>query len=44
MTSDLEVHVWTVNEEAEMRDLLAMGADGILTDYPAHLFSVIGQR
>ncbi len=40
----LEVHVWTVNEEAEMRDLLAMGADGILTDYPAHLFSVIGQR
>jgi len=40
----LEVHVWTVNEEAEMRDLLAMGADGILTDYPARLFSVIGQR
>ena len=40
----IEVHVWTVNEEAEMRELLAMGADGILTDYPARLFSVIASR
>jgi glycerophosphoryl diester phosphodiesterase len=37
----IEAHVWTINEEAEMRDLLALGADGILTDYPARLFSVI---
>lgn len=28
----LEVHVWTVNEEAEMRRLLALGIDGIVTD------------
>lgn len=28
----LEVHVWTVNDEATMRRLLAMGVDGIVTD------------
>lgn len=28
----LEVHVWTVNEEADMRRLLAFGIDGIVTD------------
>lgn len=28
----LEIHVWTVNEEAEMRRLLALGIDGIVTD------------
>lgn len=30
----LEVHVWTVNEEADMRRMAAMGVDGIITDYP----------
>lgn len=28
----VEVHVWTVNEEAEMRRILALGVDGIVTD------------
>lgn len=28
----LEVHVWTVNDEATMRRLLGMGVDGIVTD------------
>ncbi len=28
----LEVHVWTVNDEATMRRLLEMGVDGIVTD------------
>jgi glycerophosphoryl diester phosphodiesterase len=28
----VEIHVWTVNEEAEMRRLLALGIDGIVTD------------
>jgi glycerophosphoryl diester phosphodiesterase len=27
-----EVHVWTVNDEATMRRLLALGVDGIVTD------------
>lgn len=33
----IELHVWTVNEEREMRALLAMGVDGILTDFPERL-------
>jgi len=28
----VEVHVWTINEEPEMRRLLALGVDGIVTD------------
>jgi glycerophosphoryl diester phosphodiesterase len=28
----LEVHVWTVNDEADIRRLLALGVDGIVTD------------
>lgn len=28
----VEVHVWTVNEPADMRRLVAMGVDGIVTD------------
>ena len=31
---NLQVHVWTVNDPAEMRKFLSMGVDGILTDRP----------
>ncbi len=37
----VEMHVWTVNEESEMRELLAMGVDGILSDFPTRLLRVI---
>lgn len=28
----VEVHVWTINDESEMRELLELGVDGIVTD------------
>lgn len=37
----IEVHVWTVNEEADMRRLLKMGVDGIMTDYPERLTRMV---
>lgn len=37
----LQVNVWTVNEAERMRELIAMGVDGIITDYPDRLRQVI---
>jgi len=31
---NVAVHFWTVNDEAEMKRLYALGAHGIITDYP----------
>lgn len=38
------VQVWTVNDEADMRRLVAQGADGIFTDDPLLLCRVLGRR
>lgn len=38
---DVQVHVWTVNEEDEMRRLLALGVDGIMSDFPGRLRAVV---
>lgn len=35
------VDVWTINDEAEMRRLLDLNIDGIMTDYPGRLKRVI---
>ncbi|HYD40042.1 MAG TPA: glycerophosphodiester phosphodiesterase [Anaeromyxobacter sp.] len=37
------VHVWTVDDEAEMRELLALGVDGIVTDRPDLLKRALGR-
>jgi glycerophosphoryl diester phosphodiesterase len=37
----LAVHVWTIEEEDEMRDLCALGVDGIITDRPTALVGVV---
>ncbi|MDC3955912.1 glycerophosphodiester phosphodiesterase [Polyangium jinanense] len=40
----LEVHAWVINEEAEMRALVAMGVDGIMTDFPELGARVLGRQ
>ena len=40
----LAVHVWTVDEEAEMEALLDLGVDGIMTDRPSLLRGVLARR
>lgn len=40
----LHVHVWTIDDPVTMVDLLDMGVDGIMTDQPSTLKSVLLER
>ena len=40
---NIKVQVWTVNEESDMKRLLDMGVQGILTDYPDRLLRLLGR-
>ena len=40
----LQVHVWTVNDADEMRSLLDLGVDGIMTDRAEVLKAVLQER
>ena len=40
----LQVHVWTIDEHDEMRRLLDLGVDGVMTDRPEVLKSVLLER
>jgi glycerophosphoryl diester phosphodiesterase len=40
----IQVHVWTINETAEMTRLLDLGVDGIVTDFPGRLVELISER
>ena len=42
--SDIPVHVWTVNDRAEMERLLDLGVDGIMTDETELLGAVFAER
>jgi glycerophosphoryl diester phosphodiesterase len=39
----IELHVWTVNNEDDMRRLIEIGVDGIMSDDPALLCKVLGR-
>lgn len=40
---NLKVHVWTINETADMQRLLDLGVDGIMTDYPDRLMDLLNR-
>lgn len=40
---NLRVHAWTINDDGDMRRLVEMGVDGIMTDYPDRLMRVLGR-
>jgi glycerophosphoryl diester phosphodiesterase len=40
----LKVLPWTVNERADMERLIALGVDGLITDYPDRLRSLMAEK
>jgi glycerophosphoryl diester phosphodiesterase len=42
-SQNIQVHVWTVNEEADMQRLMEWGVVGIITDYPDRLMKILGR-
>jgi len=40
----LEMHVWTINDGRQIEDLLRLGVDGIMSDYPHLLRSFLAEK
>lgn len=40
----LQVHAWTIDDPDEMRRLLALGVDGLMSDRPDLLLDVVRKR
>lgn len=38
---NMKVEAWTINDPADMQRLLALGVDGIITDYPDRLLAIL---
>ena len=41
---EVPVHVWTIDDEAEMDSLLDLGVDGLITDFPGRMKTVLERR
>lgn len=40
---NLKVHAWTVNNADDMRRMIDLGVDGVMTDYPDRLKALLGR-
>ncbi|MGD9910006.1 MAG: glycerophosphodiester phosphodiesterase family protein [Candidatus Izemoplasmatales bacterium] len=40
---NMAVHYWTINDPDEMRRLIELGCDGIITDYPEVLMAILDE-
>jgi glycerophosphoryl diester phosphodiesterase len=41
---NMRVHVWTVNDKKRMQELINLGVDGIITDYPGRLLRLLERK
>ncbi len=42
--ADVAVHVWTINDEAEMARVVDLGVDGVVSDRPTPLAALLARR
>jgi glycerophosphoryl diester phosphodiesterase len=41
---EIAVHVWTINDPAEMHRLFDLGVDGVMSDFPERVAKVVAAR
>jgi glycerophosphoryl diester phosphodiesterase len=41
---DLKIHVWTINDEVVMQEMINLGVNGIITDKPKLLKEVLSRN